>query len=304
MSTSGIERRHLVALATLLEHDGFARSAEHLFVTPSTFANTIRQIERVIGSRLVERGRQGMRLNARGQEMAIAATKALSQMDAVVEGARRSSLVSRTLFVQTTPTIAEGIGADLLGSLMAGHPALQLSVSAPQRPSVSEVAYAVAAADVDFGMTERITRPIDGIAQTPLGTVQIAYAFPANADGRPATATLTHVDKYGLVVLPHFESSHIYAELRSRTSVVDRFIRARIADRYAFAEVAKGGVAGFFCEYRYRNELEAMGLHVALFNEPLVRRFVTVTRANDHRTIIADVMAQSRELAEAEFGDT
>lgn len=304
MRASGIERRHLAALATLLEYDGFARAADQLFVTPSTFASTIRQVERLTGSRLVERTQLGMRLNARGLEMATSAAKALREMDAVVEDARRSSAAeSGSLFVQTTPTLAEGIGSDLLASLMTRHPALRLSVHAPRRPIVSDIAYAVAAGEVDVGMTERMSRPIDGVLQVPLGTVRIAYAFPADADERPKFATLAHVEKHGLIVVPHFESSDIYAELRSRTSLVSRFVRARVADRYAFASLALSNVAGFLCEYKYRADFEALGLHVALFEQPFTREFVTIARSDDRRALIADVLALSRTIAATNPGD-
>jgi DNA-binding transcriptional LysR family regulator len=286
-------------MAALLDNEGFARAAERLFVTPSTFATTIRQLERLTGTSLVERTRQGMRLNARGLEMAGAAAKALREMDGVVRGARKSAATeSESLFVQTTPTLAEGIGAELLTSLMATHPALRLSVRSPRRPVVSDIAYAVAAAEIDIGMTERMRRPIDGIVQVPLGAVEIAYAFPANADVRPARATLAHMEKYGLIVVPHFESSDIYAEFRSRTSLLSRFIRARVADRYAFPVLALHDVAGFLCEYKYREELESFGLHVALLEEPFTRRFVTIAREGDRRGLIADVLALSRQMAE------
>ncbi|WP_153505072.1 LysR family transcriptional regulator [Cumulibacter manganitolerans] len=298
MRAAGIERRHLAALVALLEHEGFAAAASAMYVTPSTFAATIRQVERLAGARLVERVRQGARLNARGREMADTAAEALRAMDGVLDDARRSSVAeSGSLFVQTTPTLAEGLGAELLAGLMTRHPALRMSVRAPRRPIVADVAYSVAAAESDFGMTEYMTRPLEGTVQVPLGVADIAYAFPAYAEVDAETATLAHLEQFGLIVVPYFESSDVYAVLRSRTALVSRFIRARVSDRYAFADLALGGVGGFLCEYMHREELMALGLKVALFDEPFVRRFVTVARADDRRPLIATVLAQSVEVA-------
>lgn len=300
MSSSGLERRHLTALAALLQHQGFAQAAAALFVTPSTFATSIRQAERLVGSRLVERTSSGMRLNERGLVVAESAAAALRAIDDLLEDARRSSgSASGSLFVQTTPTLAESHGADLLSNLLARHPGLRLAVRAPRRPIVADVAFAVAAGEADLGMTERMTRPIDGIVQVPLGSVEVAYAFPANSGVRPRKVDSRHLDRFGLIVVPHFESSDTYGELRHRSPTVSQFVRARVTERHAFADLALRGVAGFLCEYSNRDRLAAMGLHVAPFKDPFTRRFVTIARTDDRRAMIIEALAESRRIAHA-----
>ncbi|GAB3311905.1 LysR family transcriptional regulator [Epidermidibacterium keratini] len=300
MTTSRIERRHLAAIAALRGDGGFARAAERLFVTPSTLAATLRQLERMIGSRLVERTSGGMRLNARGREVAETAAEALRAMDGVLQDARRSSMSeSGSLFVQMTPMLAEGLGADLLASLMAARPQLRLAVRALRRPIVANVALAVAAGEVDVGLTEHLVRPPDGLVHVPLGTVEMAYVFPAATGIRPRRTTLKHLEQFGLIVAPYFESSDVYAELRTRSSTIDTVVRARVAERPAFVELALGGIGGFLSEFPPRAELTELGLHVARFAEPIIRRFATVARADDRRTMITDVLAASEQLAQS-----
>lgn len=298
MSTHGIERRHLLALVALAEHHAFVKAADSLFVTPSTLAASVRQVERMVGATLVERTRTGSGLNERGLVVAAAAAKALREMDAVVEQARSASTVeSGSLIALTTPTLAETVAARLVRSLRSRSPGLRISIGAPRRPIVADVAYAVAAGEVDFGMTEAMGRPVDGLVTVPLGRTQIAYAFPRGARERPRSVELRHLAKYGLVVVPHFESSTVYSELRSRSPEVDGWVRARVAARHAFVDLADAGVAGFLCQYPVTGVLRTRDLYVAPFKRPFTREFVTLARSDDRRMAIALVLGLSREQA-------
>jgi len=300
MSARGIERRHLLAVQALSRHGSYSSAAAALFVTPSTLATNIRELERLVGHLLTERTSVGTKLNVQGEAVAKSAGSALASMDGVLEDGRTAAAPdSGSLLALTTPTIAESVGALLVSNLRRRHRGLRISIRSPRRPVIGDVPYAVAAGEADFGMSEALSRPIDGVVSVPLGVAVIGYAFPSTAPDRPRVVTMRHLERYGLLVVPHFESSSVYPELRARSSAVDSWIRARVAHRDAFADLAVEGVAGFLCDLSSRVEVEQLGLHVAPFRTPFERHFATFARIDDRRPIIGEVLAHSRRLARA-----
>lgn len=297
MVTPKLERRHLEALVALAQHSAFSKAAEQLLIAPSALAAAIRQVERMVGEPIVRRTPAGMSLTTRGLEIARTAGDALRGIEAVLEGpSGASELHAGVLVVHTSPTLAESLGATLVNAMRTRYPGLPVVVHAPKRAVLADIEYAVGSGEADFGMTEPLGRPVPGLRYWPLGQQEIAYVFPSTASERPRTTTLDHVREYGLLVVPEFDSSAVYRTFRSRATDVDNWLVARVAHRHSFIDLAAGGVAGFMCDYGARAEAESLGLHVAPFREPVVRRFSTITRANDARSITRAAIDETQRV--------
>jgi LysR family hydrogen peroxide-inducible transcriptional activator len=80
--------RQLHYLQLLAEHASFSRAAEAAHVTQPTLSAGIRELERVLGSPVVERGRGGAILTPMGEEAARRGEDVLARAEDLVEAAR------------------------------------------------------------------------------------------------------------------------------------------------------------------------------------------------------------------------
>ena len=60
----GLELRHLRYFAAVADAGTFTRAAEQLFIAQPTLSQQIRRLEQAIGTPLLVRGRDGLRLTA------------------------------------------------------------------------------------------------------------------------------------------------------------------------------------------------------------------------------------------------
>ncbi|WP_375501006.1 LysR family transcriptional regulator [uncultured Jatrophihabitans sp.] len=88
---STVEVRHLLALVALTEEGTFTDAAIRLGITQSAVSRTIRSLEAVVGSRLVERTTRSVALTPGGVRCYHAAVQALAAVDAVLDAAQDRS---------------------------------------------------------------------------------------------------------------------------------------------------------------------------------------------------------------------
>jgi len=58
----GLELRHLRYLVALADAGSFSHAAERLFIAQPTLSQQIRRLEEIVGTRLLQRRREGLRL--------------------------------------------------------------------------------------------------------------------------------------------------------------------------------------------------------------------------------------------------
>ncbi len=118
--------QYLVALA---KHLNFTRAAESCFVTQSTLSAGLRELEDLLGARLVERDRQSVLMTPLGEEITQRARLLLAEAQDIVSRAAESAAPMQGLVrLGIIPTIAPFILPDLLARLRIQHPSLQLAL--------------------------------------------------------------------------------------------------------------------------------------------------------------------------------
>jgi DNA-binding transcriptional LysR family regulator len=106
----GLELRHLRYLVAVAEAGTFTRAAERLFIAQPTLSQQVRRLEQIVGTPLLVRGRDGVRLTAAGAVLLDAARDVLSLVDHGVSQARQAAGLGR-------PRLRLVIPADLPDSL-------------------------------------------------------------------------------------------------------------------------------------------------------------------------------------------
>src|SRR6266851_1506512 len=106
----GLELRHLRYLAAVAEAGTFTRAAERLFIAQPTLSQQIGRLEQIVGTPLLVRGRDGVRLTAAGAVLVDAARDVLAAVDHAVSQTRQAAGLGR-------PRLRVVLPADLPDSL-------------------------------------------------------------------------------------------------------------------------------------------------------------------------------------------
>ena len=124
--TSLKQLHYLVAIADRLN---FTRAAADCFVTQSTLSAGLKELERILGSRLVERNKQTVLMTPNGLEVARRARVILTATQDLVEIADGSTQpMTGLLRLGVIPTIAPFLLPACLRSLHRRYPALRLAL--------------------------------------------------------------------------------------------------------------------------------------------------------------------------------
>ena len=149
---------HLLRLfAAVVEHHGFSRAADALFVTQSAVSKGVRELERQLDLALLDRsstdgGRRGVRLTDAGEALYRHARALFAMEKAALEDVRdRVGLHRGRLRIGASTTVAGYWLPPALARFAAAHPDIALSLQVDNTAGVAE---AVAAGGLDVGFVE------------------------------------------------------------------------------------------------------------------------------------------------------
>src|SRR6185312_1022355 len=77
----GLELRHLRYFVALADEGSFTHAAERIFVAQPTLSQQIRRLEEIIGTPLLQRRREGLRLTKAGTVLLDASRNVLTLVD-------------------------------------------------------------------------------------------------------------------------------------------------------------------------------------------------------------------------------
>jgi DNA-binding transcriptional LysR family regulator len=106
----GVELRHLRYFVAVADAGAFTRAAERLFIAQPTLSQQIHRLERIVGTPLLHRRREGLRLTAAGAVLLESARDVLSAADHAVAQTRQAAGLGR-------PRLRFALPADLPDSL-------------------------------------------------------------------------------------------------------------------------------------------------------------------------------------------
>jgi LysR family transcriptional regulator, hydrogen peroxide-inducible genes activator len=127
-----ITLRQLRYLASLARHRHFGRAAQDCAVTQPALSMQIRELEREIGTDLVERRPGDIALTDTGREVARRAERVLAATRDLVDFARHRDVLSGHLALGIIPTLAPYVLPRLLPRLQTSYPQLRLEVRETQ----------------------------------------------------------------------------------------------------------------------------------------------------------------------------
>lgn len=111
----------------------FGRAAEACSVTQPALSMQIQELEASLGLDLVERSRHGVKLTAKGEQMAVRAQRILNDVHDLVDFAKQSAgTLSGTLRLGLIPSVAPYLLPPLLPLLRQHYPDLELYVRETQ----------------------------------------------------------------------------------------------------------------------------------------------------------------------------
>src|SRR5271169_6702767 len=109
-ASQGLELRHLRYLVAVADTGTFTRAAERLFISQPTLSQQIQRLEQIVGTPLLHRRRDGVRLTAAGAVLLDAARDMLAAVDHAVSQTRQAAGLGR-------PRLRVVMPADLPDSL-------------------------------------------------------------------------------------------------------------------------------------------------------------------------------------------
>jgi LysR family hydrogen peroxide-inducible transcriptional activator len=193
-----ITLRQLRYLSALARHRHFGRAAEDCAVTQPALSMQIRELEREIGSELIERRPGDIALTDTGQEVAERAEQILTATQDLVDFARHRDVLSGQLRLGIIPTLAPYILPRVLPRLQTAYPQLRLEVRETQTKSLLE--------ELTRGALDAVmlALPAEGadVETLPLFTDAFLLAVPANDTSLPrARVNIDDVDQRRLILL-------------------------------------------------------------------------------------------------------
>lgn len=274
-----MEFDQLRTLLAVLEHGSFTRAAEALGLSQSTVSFHVKGLEATVGSRLLDRGRDGVRATPQGEVLRGYAERLWALRGEALEQLRAESHGQRGRVVVAASTIpGEYLLPPFLARLRLSHPGVSVRVS------VSESARALAslmARECDLALVGR--RPSDrALAAQPFAEDEVVLVGPSpNPFVVPGKAldveSLRHVP---LVLRGEGSGTRAaVAELLARAlTESDTAARAVVGSTEAAKRCVLAGMGlSFLSRHAVADELVAGRLEIVpLPGTPVARRFWVV----------------------------
>lgn len=141
----------------------------------------IRELERRLGTTLVERMTTGAQLTPEGQEVVARARRIISDVNDLVMAARFDpDALHGTVHLGVIPTLAPYVLPRVVATLTSRHPGIELHL---HELRTDELVQEIADGTVDIGLMA-LPAPIDGLVEAPLGDDPFLLALP---EGHPLT---------------------------------------------------------------------------------------------------------------------
>jgi DNA-binding transcriptional LysR family regulator len=126
----GIELRHLRYFAAVADAGTFTRAAEQMFIAQPTLSQQIRRLEELVGTPLLQRRRDGVRLTTAGTVLLDASRDVLSLVDQGMSRTRQAAGLGRQrLRVVVPPRLPEALAIATASALQLAADAADVDVT-------------------------------------------------------------------------------------------------------------------------------------------------------------------------------
>ncbi|MFI9626140.1 transcriptional regulator CynR [Streptomyces sp. NPDC052042] len=208
----GPELRHLRYLIAVVEHGNFTRAADELHISQPTLSQQIKQLERVVGVQLLDRGGRSVRPTDAGEVYVRHARRALRELASADRAVLDVADLSRGhLRLAMTPTFTAYLVGPLARWLHSRHPGITLEV---RETTQDRIETSLLADELDIGIAFGGDH-LPGIAATPLFTESLGLVVTAHRrdarTGRPVPVRDLAVQRLALLSSDFATRNHIDA---------------------------------------------------------------------------------------------
>src|ERR1700688_4451803 len=136
---AGIELRHLRYFVALADAGSFTHAAERVFITQPTLSQQIRRLEEIVGTQLLQRRPEGLRLTTAGTVLLDASRNVLSLVDHEVSRTRQAAGLGRQrLRVVVPPHLPDALAVETTSALRSAAAAAGVDVAWLEAPLDAE----------------------------------------------------------------------------------------------------------------------------------------------------------------------
>jgi len=134
-----IELRHLRYFVALADAGSFTHAAEQMFITQPTLSQQIRRLEQIVGTPLLHRRREGLRLTPAGTVLLDASRTVLSLVDHEVNRARQAAGLGRPRLRMAVPAgLPDALAVEAASALWSAAAAADVEIAWLETPLDAE----------------------------------------------------------------------------------------------------------------------------------------------------------------------
>jgi DNA-binding transcriptional LysR family regulator len=131
----GVELRHLRYFVALADAGTFTHAAEQMFIAQPTLSQQIRRLEKIVGTALLQRRREGVLLTEAGRVLLEESRTVLSRVDHGMSRTRQAAGLGRPrLRFAVPPSLPEDLAVDVASRLQAAAKAAGVDVAWIEAP--------------------------------------------------------------------------------------------------------------------------------------------------------------------------
>lgn len=209
----GLELRHLRYLVAVADAGTFTQAAERIFITQPTLSQQIRRLEEMVGTPLLQRRPDGVRLTAAGQVLLEESRAVLSLLDHAVSRSRQAAGLGRPrLRVVLPPHLPEALAVAIssrLRSVAAAGGADVTWMETPLDAEFSLIRQRRADAGLGWLIPARDAWP-DSLEVMSLGDFEPEVWIPAAGSGHRGTISLDELARMRVIHGPRRASAATY----------------------------------------------------------------------------------------------
>ena len=136
---AALELRHLRYFVALADAGSFTHAAERMFIAQPTLSQQIRRLEEIVGTRLLQRRRGGLRLTTAGTVLLDASRNVLSLVDHEVSRTRQAAGLGRQrLRVVVPPHLPDALAVETTSALRSAAAAAGVDIVWMETPLDAE----------------------------------------------------------------------------------------------------------------------------------------------------------------------
>jgi DNA-binding transcriptional LysR family regulator len=187
------------ALVALAKTGSFTLAADHLNVTQSALSGQIKELEQLLGMRVVERTTRKTQLSELGRELTPLFDKMLQDLDrAMADIANRKALKQGSVRVAAPQMLSCTLLPEVIAAYRVQHPEVQVRLA---DSPVEQVSARVFSGEVDFGIGPERDATAE-IEARPLFEMPFVVVFPpGHALERLERITWADVDQFPFIAL-------------------------------------------------------------------------------------------------------